>query len=169
MTQETRVMTDAELDAIQARADASTPGPWVRDPWSSPDLQVIAYGHEVVRHHRRHYRQVNTRVVPNHEFIAHAREDVPVLVSEVRRLRAGNERLTRERDESRAELAEHRAELGRVAVTLTRAREVNAELVALLRQIAFEPFGPAEASHEHVLTAITDLARAALAKAEATK
>lgn len=39
------------------------------------------------------------------------------------------------------------------------------EMAEALRKIAFEPFGAAEASDRQVLDAITELARAALAKA----
>lgn len=39
------------------------------------------------------------------------------------------------------------------------------ELLEALRRIAYEPFGPSDATHEQVLDAITELARAAIAKA----
>lgn len=48
-----------------------------------------------------------------------------------------------------------------------RLETINAELLEALKRIAFEPFGPSDATHEQVLEAITELARAAIAKATA--
>ncbi len=88
-------MTDEELDAIEARANVATPGPWAWDQhgdlrsttatdpdwWDSettaPFVTVIV---------------TDTGAYPPRgataEFIAAARTDVPTLVAEVRRLRA---------------------------------------------------------------------------------
>lgn len=85
-------MTDTELTAIERRAQAATPGPWMwtydgSSDWSvgpEPDTQ----GQAVANCHRYH--------APfNHDavFIALAREDVPALVAEVRKLRAFSEEL----------------------------------------------------------------------------
>jgi hypothetical protein len=60
-------VTDDELDVIGARANAATPGPWTWPDWDDCSEQEAD---------------------ANNEFIAHAREDVPALVAEVRRLRA---------------------------------------------------------------------------------
>jgi len=72
-------MSAEQLDAIQARADAATEGPW-----------------ETVRHDLSLYvqskhanLQANLGYVGNHpepdaEFIAHARTDVPALIALVR-------------------------------------------------------------------------------------
>lgn len=83
-------MTDEELDAIAARADAATAGPWFPDYDPRDDgadqvvterLTIAFMATPKVRHER------------DAEFIAHAREDVPRLVAEVRRLRAEEARL----------------------------------------------------------------------------
>lgn len=79
-------MTNEELDAIEARANAATAGPWswqidnasgthanVREPDfadGTPGNHIIFMGHPGTA-----------------EFIAHAREDIPQLAAEVRRLR----------------------------------------------------------------------------------
>lgn len=90
-----------DLDAIEQRAKAATPGPWgvehgIRcaaldrtdyDTVTAP-LPPFVFGEGVARAHR------NTDT----EFIAHAREDVPALVAEVRRLHVEVERLRTERD-----------------------------------------------------------------------
>ena len=78
-------MTPLNLDAIEARANAATPGPWgVSDRLSAfGDLTVAApwrgaNGAEIVA------KAANG---PNTTFIAASRTDVPALVAEVRRLR----------------------------------------------------------------------------------
>lgn len=88
-------MTELNLDAIQARLDAATPGPWVADGteisqhWSRPepwepvatnDIACMAYCYGG-----------QARGIENSydaEFIAHAREDVELLVARVRELEA---------------------------------------------------------------------------------
>lgn len=65
-------ITDAELDAIEARADAATPGPW--EPSKNEPGDVVVWG-------------------PREDdalFIACARYDVPALV---RALRAARKRI----------------------------------------------------------------------------
>lgn len=86
-------MTDKELDAVLARAEAATPGPWhatnqVRDDrvWQIEDV--------------KHEDEIcdldnDERAEHNARFIAHARTDVPALVAEVRRLRGGLDQLRR--------------------------------------------------------------------------
>lgn len=54
--------------------------------------------------------------------------------------------------------------------TAANARLIRAapELLEALRKIAFEPFGNPEASDRHILDAITEFARGAIAKAESS-
>lgn len=68
-------MTDEELNAIEARCKAATPGPWLGD--SGRDIVVRDGGDWV---------SVFDYKAPNAEFIAHARADLPGLLAEVRRL-----------------------------------------------------------------------------------
>ena len=92
-------LDDSELDAIEARCRAATPGPWWAwvegreglggdsfvgqggdDEGSSPlrrDLYLSTY------------RGVSPVPPADYDFIAHARQDIPRLVAEIRRLRAG--------------------------------------------------------------------------------
>lgn len=104
-------MTDEELNEIEARAQAATEGPWVPDRYEG-DLTARAirgcctkksphgpgdfsdrYGNEDCT------GQWQTEIVTTDcgvythneadiDFIAHARQDVPALVAEVRRLQA---------------------------------------------------------------------------------
>lgn len=89
-------LTDADLDRMEARADASVPGPWKafvegRDHSSGddfirtggpnhagPDMYVTLYWNN------EGPKPADAAVL---DFIAAAREDVPRLVDELRRLR----------------------------------------------------------------------------------
>lgn len=74
-------MSDDELNAIEARANAATPGPWEADG-ADVTTRYTSHSKGLVRW------QVASYVDPRDlDFIVHAREDVPALVAEVRRLR----------------------------------------------------------------------------------
>ena len=107
-------ITEAELEAIAARAEAATPGEWKRE-----DQAIIA-------HHRTKdglslnlvceatcedgYCSTNLNMdKADTDFICMARADVPRLVDEVKRLRSELEKAERERDS----LAEYWADDGR--------------------------------------------------------
>lgn len=80
-------MTKQELEAIKARADAATPGPW--------DFVHVYYGEDTIL--CVHENGTTTAIANAHtvdgefngeinaEFIAHARADIPTLVAEVER------------------------------------------------------------------------------------
>lgn len=91
----TNPITDAQLDEIDARHNAATPGPWgshrdldgVYTIQARPrvtcagmetdgDIATLAAG------------RTDAESYANARFIGHAREDVPALLAEVRRLRA---------------------------------------------------------------------------------
>jgi hypothetical protein len=76
-------LTDDELKAIEARANAATPGPWKAEGDDECILYVrAANGHTVVTTDSGVYTTDEDAI-----FIAAARTDVPKLVAEVRRLR----------------------------------------------------------------------------------
>jgi hypothetical protein len=86
-------VTGDELDAIEKRAAAATPGPWVWPMPGSANLQNIG----AVLPRRRACRAVaasrlafkcSAQMEADAAFIAGARGDVPALTAEVRRLRA---------------------------------------------------------------------------------
>lgn len=84
------MLEDAELDAMQARVDAATPGPWVLgDPyadeytngrevpiWLADGALCASPDDGAAGQHRP----------ADADLIAHAREDIARLVAEVRRL-----------------------------------------------------------------------------------
>lgn len=87
-----RRMTDEDLDAIEAREAAATPGPWVACyvPYDGCDDPVIetssgTYIAQTVYDTLSFSAEHN--VDSDTVFIAAARRDVPALVAEVRRLR----------------------------------------------------------------------------------
>jgi hypothetical protein len=101
-------MTDDELNEIEKRANAAAPG-----PWEDAEASVWEHGQRVVDEVfvRRPGDNIavaiavasqilnpcaDPRNVPSQDtaaFIAHAREDVPALIAEVRRLKARNAEL----------------------------------------------------------------------------
>ena len=86
-------MTDADLDAMQARCDAAPEGPWavgMRNGfryWETEEgLDLLWYTNDDDGIHARFGVDA---------FIAHARTDVPRLIAEVRRLKAQIDTLAR--------------------------------------------------------------------------
>lgn len=88
-------MTPERLAEIEARVDAATPGPWhARDRGIGHELHHGAaddckqnWCEDVNGEHRETFRRGDA------EFIAAARNDVPALLAEVRRLQAAAERV----------------------------------------------------------------------------
>lgn len=82
-------MDQKYLSEIKAREQAATPGPWV---WNS--IEGLMYnGKETVisSNESIEYDSVAVIAQNNAAFIAHARTDIPALISEVERLMAENE------------------------------------------------------------------------------
>ena len=77
-------MTRNDLDAIQARADAATPGPWFVEHGRIHSGSIQRFDWVAIA------SMTGSRVwLPDAQFIAQAREDVPALIAEIRELRAG--------------------------------------------------------------------------------
>lgn len=122
-------MTDIDLDAIEARANAATDGPWVvkHEPaWEADNVQhpdVITVGAQMweaddepmtVCLVSTDHEDDPVDVLLDAEFIAHARTDVPALVAEVRRLWEAL-------DDGYAAIALAGAEIERASVEVDRA------------------------------------------------
>lgn len=99
-------MTDETLKAIEERANKATPGPWTAEPsdpngWSDEEPHCDGI-HTESGGWRNAIVTTDGGVygprMPDADFIAHAREDVPKLLGEVRRLRADVQRLERAAD-----------------------------------------------------------------------
>ena len=87
--------TDLDLDAIQARADAATPGPWCTDSWEIYQGTEYVAGAEWIGETCRGRVDGLAQDRADAEFVAAARTDVPALLAEVRRLRASVAELER--------------------------------------------------------------------------
>lgn len=77
------MITSEELEAIEALANAATPGPWTRDFYGRIESPTI----HVVR------GQGGCKMHVDAEFIAASRQIIPALVEEVRRLRTALEKI----------------------------------------------------------------------------
>jgi hypothetical protein len=143
-------ITEAELEAIEKRCEAATPGPWLH--------RARPYGHDFVSIQRDHPTRapilyirwedanVNQQDERNGEFIASARTDIPRLLAALRARDAEIERLTDAISFSevkvRAELAESKALLARAVALLVSYRDgtrstyrIDADVTGLLAEI----------------------------------
>jgi hypothetical protein len=121
-------MTPEQLNAIKARVEAATPG-----PWHTSKYQVLALNErgECVGAVTAYDADDELLDGENYTFIAHARTDIPMLLAEVERLQkaldqecrlngagASREaRLMAERDEAKAEAARCREAMERIQST----------------------------------------------------
>lgn len=76
-------MNENDLEAIERRCSAARPAPWVsyvegRDHDSGSNFIMVGESDDI---------ELSGATVADQDFIAHARQDVPRLVAEVRRLR----------------------------------------------------------------------------------
>ena len=100
-------MPDLDLDAIEARANAATPGPWTTErpaPLTEGPAAGLRPGVCIAAtspsKENRVYANPPGGQYPSADqrFIAHARTDVPALADEVRRLRAALTSLSNDAD-----------------------------------------------------------------------
>lgn len=82
-------MNEDELNAIEARATAATPGPWK----ASPNYLIGGWWVQDNATRERESSVADFSTEEDAVFIAAARIDVPALILEVRRLRADNAEL----------------------------------------------------------------------------
>jgi len=80
-------INNKELDEIRLRCDAATPGPWVsyvegRDHSSGSNFIMSGEGES-----RGEDIELTGATIADQDFVAHARQDVLALISEVERLR----------------------------------------------------------------------------------
>ena len=151
-------MTTPDLDAIRARAEAATEGPW----------EAEALEGNIVTPTQGTIVEVYSWTDADAEFIAHAREDVPALLAEVEQLRAelAHARMDRAEQADEAQRArDHLAGLDRIAkvtpctCSAQRARANRAEATiarvrALVADTGNTSTGPTYALCADVLAAI---------------
>jgi len=107
-----KLLTESELAAIQARLDASTPGPWEADWEGTNHFEITAR----TAHSPRYWivNNLGEGYGPDFDFIGHCREDVPALLAELRYERRRREAAEEVLYDGCAELHifEHRADCG---------------------------------------------------------
>lgn len=101
-------LDDATLAAIEARAEAATPGPW--EPYSyrhDGAIESIAYLRgEYLRGVGLLEFGIGTQADADRAFVMHARADIPTLLAEVERAREGEAAARSETMQVAGELAE---------------------------------------------------------------
>jgi hypothetical protein len=156
-------VTELDLDAIKARAEAATPGPWLRE-WAFSTHFVVPESARTVAADNVARLKSTQRADAN--FIAASRTDVPLLVAEV-------ERLTRllgppelpsvDSYESMAQaLADERAEVVRHC---DRIRDLSALLAEILAAFPSPPYRDVEVRSGRVREETLDRWRSRLAGA----
>ena len=88
------MMTEDELKEIEERANAAKPGPWKWNHLDDRDRTCLEYGSDkfdVISHGYTSYGYIDYSSYLDIDksdatFIEHAREDIPKLIAEVRRL-----------------------------------------------------------------------------------
>lgn len=87
-------MNDKELKAILDRCTATTPGPWKswiegRDHESGDSFIMtgISDGEDIFSEQRGEDIYLSGATKQDQDFIAHAKQDIPKLIAEIRRLR----------------------------------------------------------------------------------
>ncbi len=115
-------LTDADLDAIEQRANAATEGPYRVDTiGGDPRVGVGILSHVIDYFLREGGQEQGFR---DAEFLAHASSDVPALLAEVRRLRAMEQRVR--------EYARHLARPFADGVPDREGEQIASELLAAL-------------------------------------
>lgn len=87
MSRDSDALSEEELNAITARCDATSAGPWVsmvegRDHTSGSSFIMTGPADQ-----RGEDIELSGATIADQDFMAHARQDVPRLVQEIRRLR----------------------------------------------------------------------------------
>jgi hypothetical protein len=101
-------MEQQRLDAIKARAEAATPGPWIAKTNRHPQCNGEPWGW--ISGAKENTTWSGRRGKANAEFIAHARTDIPDLIAEVERLEAELE-ATKQVNEGLRHIAESFADI----------------------------------------------------------
>lgn len=81
-------MNENELEAIQQRCESATPGPWKsfvegRDHTSGSNFIMTGEGSS-----RGNDIELSGATIADQDFIAHARQDIPKLLAEIKKLKS---------------------------------------------------------------------------------
>jgi hypothetical protein len=86
-------MSEEELNAIEARVNAATSGPWAMAEYHPKTMLLYPIGNPVTQELLAWPIQGGENSQNNAAFIAHARRDVPALLAHIRELQQENTRL----------------------------------------------------------------------------
>lgn len=81
-------MSDEEIEEIRLRNDAASPGPWTSFIEGRDHSRGSSFIMTGSRENRGHDIELTGVTEADQDFIAHARQDIPNLLTEVKRLRA---------------------------------------------------------------------------------
>lgn len=81
-------MNQSELDEIQSRCDAASPGPWKSYVEGRDHTSGSSFIRTGTSEKRGEDIELTGATIADQDFIAGAREDVPRLLAEIRRLQA---------------------------------------------------------------------------------
>lgn len=80
------MLTPEQLSEIEKRLNAATPGPWERDCFLVTEKGYVRHPYRQICHTGQGMRRDGAESERNANFIAHAWEDIELLLREVRRL-----------------------------------------------------------------------------------
>lgn len=138
-------LTEAELNAIEARCEAATPGPWkqsdcgydvcsknIPSACDNSSRMTIA---RCMEGDSRPYTTAYKGACKDAEFIAHARTDLPRLLAAYRELKAENERLENEIGAKNERLKAAAYDLGRSVGFMSATRDRIDEYVKTFPEV----------------------------------
>jgi hypothetical protein len=114
------MLSEEELNAIEARANAATDGPWAVAEYHPQTMSLYPIGNPATQELLAYPIQGGKNSQNNAAFIAHARWDVPALMAHIRELH-------KELAEAYAELTRYQAQAFR-GVAYEPTEEVNEEI-----------------------------------------
>lgn len=154
-------MTPEERKEIEERANAATPCPWeagvgwvFTDPIYEDDRRLAnVFGMKYFDPERTEAER--ERAQRNAEFVSHAREDVPALLTEVKRLRGEVDKWWKATNDTGEALAKINRERGAAQDRANAAEAANARVRGYAEQLA-KSDDPAHADHGRALLGVLD-------------
>ncbi len=80
-------LSEAYLGEVRKRCEAATPGPWVSYVEGRDHLAGESFIMRGTKGAREEDLYLSGGIIADQDFVAHARQDIPLLLDEIRRLR----------------------------------------------------------------------------------
>ncbi len=84
----TQPLSESQLMEIKARCEAATPGPWTSFIEGRDHTSGDSFIQRGILDAWQEELYLTGATVADHDFIAHARQDIPLLLAEIERLQA---------------------------------------------------------------------------------